>query len=66
MKTKNSPSYETHFDTEELKDGVENGIPPADSMEFFGISRKEYDRVLNSKTNISGKIGKRAAAWAWS
>jgi len=61
--TENNIREGTHFDTEELKDDVEEGITPEFSMYFFGITREEYDRVLNSKTNIYGKISKTAPAY---
>lgn len=55
--------FKTYFDTKELKDGVEEGMSPENSMIFFGITREEYDRVINSKTNIYGRISKSAPAY---
>ena len=49
-----------HVDTEELKGCLEEGFTPESTMHVYGISKKEYDRAINSPKNIHIKMSKTA------
>jgi len=49
---------EYYVDTAELKGCLEDGFSPKSTRLCYDITKKEYDRVVNSKTNIKTKLGK--------
>jgi len=47
-----------YVDTDELNECLVEGFSPKSTRECYDITKKEYDRVVNSKTNIKTKLGK--------
>ena len=50
-------------DTEELKECLGEGFTPESTMKCYDISKNDYDRIINSKANISVKMGKDSPLW---
>ena len=49
-----------HVDTQELKSCLADGFTSISTRQAYGISKKEYDRVINSKKNIRTEMSKDA------
>ena len=46
------------IDTEELQSCIVEGFTSESTIEFYDISKEEYYKTVNSKKNITTKIGK--------
>jgi hypothetical protein len=49
---------ENYVDRNELRQSIDDGSSPSSSRRFYDLSKEVYDKVINSKRNISVKIGK--------
>ena len=51
-----------YVDTDELQSCLADS-EPKDTIKFYDISKEDYDRVVNSKTNIKVRIGKNSPCY---